>query len=95
MANKYANYANGMLGDWGVHWFDQILWWTEEKYPKKIYSSGDRFIKQDNTDAPDTQTVNFEFDSFIATWEHRMYAKNESEKHSIGCYFYGVVYHFL
>src|SRR6266852_181012 len=59
---QFLDYANGQLGDWGVHWMDQILWWTEEKYPKTVYSTGDRPIKRDNTDAPDTQVVSFEFE---------------------------------
>ena len=86
---KFLDYANGTLGDWGIHWTDQILWWTEEKFPKLISSTGGRFIKQDNTDAPDTQVATFQFDSFTATWEHRTYAGNNAEKHNIGCYFYG------
>jgi Predicted dehydrogenases and related proteins len=86
---NFLDYANGMLGDWGIHWMDQILWWTEEKYPRKIFSTAARHIKQDSTDAPDTQVVNFEFESFTATWEHRQYAGNEAEKSNIGCYFYG------
>jgi predicted dehydrogenase len=86
---NFLNYANGTLGDWGVHWMDQILWCTEEKYPKKIFSSAQRFIREDNTDAPDTQNVIFEFESFTATWEHRTYAGNEAEKTNIGAYFYG------
>lgn len=86
---QYLDYANGQLGDWGIHWMDQILWWTEEKYPRKVFSSANRFIKKDNTDAPDTQNVIFEFESFTATWEHRMYAGNEAEKSNVGCYFYG------
>jgi predicted dehydrogenase len=85
----HLDYANGQLGDWGIHWMDQILMWTEEKYPRKVFSTGGRYIRQDSTDAPDTQTVNFEFESFIATWEHRLYAGNEAEKTNIGCYFYG------
>lgn len=85
----FLDYANGQLGDWGVHWMDQVLWWTEEKYPKTIYSTGGRHIKKDNTDAPDTQVVTYEFESFTATWEHRFYAGNVSEKHPLGCYFYG------
>ena len=36
---KFLDYANGTLGDWGIHWLDQILWWTEEKYPKTVYST--------------------------------------------------------
>lgn len=86
---QHLDYANGQLGDWGVHWMDQILWWTEEKYPRKIFSSADRHIKQDSTDAPDTQVVTYEFESFTAVWEHRLYAANEAEKHNLGCYFYG------
>lgn len=86
---NHLDYANGTLGDWGIHWMDQILWWTEEKSPKKIFSVADRYIKQDSTDAPDTQHVIFEFESFTATWEHRQYAANEAEKTNIGCYFYG------
>lgn len=86
---QFLDYANGTLGDWGVHWMDQILWWTEERWPKKVFSTGARHIRRDNTDAPDTQVATFEFESFTATWEHRQYAGNEAEKTNIGCYFYG------
>jgi predicted dehydrogenase len=86
---QFLDYANGTLGDWGVHWMDQILWITEEKYPRKVFSSGGRFIRRDSTDAPDTQVAVFEFESFLVTWEHRTYAGNEAEKAPLGCYFYG------
>lgn len=86
---QFMEYANGQLGDWGIHWMDQILWWTEEKAPRKIYSTASRQIKNDTTDAPDTQVVNYEFESFQAVWEHRLYAGNEAEKSNVGCYFYG------
>ncbi len=86
---EFLHFANGRLGDWGIHWMDQILWWTEEKAPHTVYSTGNRFIKQDNTDAPDTQVAVFEFESFTATWEHRHYADNRNEHAAIGCYFYG------
>ncbi|GAB4361345.1 MAG: Gfo/Idh/MocA family oxidoreductase [Bryobacter sp.] len=86
---QYLDYANGTLGDWGVHWMDQLLWWTEETYPKRVFSMAGRFLRQDQTTAPDTQLVTFEFESFHATWEQRHYAANEAEKHLIGAYFYG------
>lgn len=85
----FLDYANGTLGDWGVHWMDQLLWWTDETHPKTVYSHGGRYIRQDSTDAPDTQIVTFEFEQFQAIWEQRHYAGNESEKHLIGAYFYG------
>jgi hypothetical protein len=42
---NYLDFANGILGDWGVHWLDQILWWSEEKHPKTIFSAGGRPVK--------------------------------------------------
>lgn len=90
---QFLDYANGQFGDWGIHWMDQILWWTEEKYPKRVFSTGGRHIKRDNTTAPDTQVASFEFDAFTAVWEHRQYAANQAEKthpqQAVGCYFYG------
>ncbi|GAA4416321.1 Gfo/Idh/MocA family oxidoreductase [Nibrella viscosa] len=90
---NYLDYANGTLGDWGIHWLDQILWWTEEKYPRKVYSTGGRAIKKDSTDAPDHQVATYEFEDFTAVWEHRQFAGNNAEKthpqQAVGVYFYG------
>lgn len=94
---NFLDYANGTLGDWGVHWLDQVLWWTDEKYPQSVYSTGGRPIagapvndgRQQTSDAPDTQVATYEFESFTAVWEHRRYAGTGSDKHPFGCYFYG------
>ena len=69
---QFLDFANGQIGDWGIHWFDQVLWWTEERFPKSIYSTGGRFLKKDNTDAPDTQMATFAFETFTLTWEHKL-----------------------
>lgn len=94
---NFLDFANGTLGDWGVHWLDQLLMWTDEKYPRHVFSTGGRPIKgpavlndrEQTTDAPDSQVAVYRFEGFTATWEHRRFARNEAEKHSIGCYFYG------
>ncbi|MDN5212732.1 Gfo/Idh/MocA family oxidoreductase [Fulvivirgaceae bacterium BMA12] len=86
---QYLDFANGTMADWGIHWFDQVLWWTEEKSPKHIYSYGDRYIKQDGSDAPDTQLAIFQFESFTLEWEHKLCTGNLNEAHNVGCYFYG------
>ncbi len=86
---QFLDFANGTLGDWGIHWMDHILWWSEEKYPKSVHSLAARHVREDNTETPDTQVVHFEFEEFTATWEHRQYAGNDSEKHPLGIYFYG------
>ncbi|MEM7146580.1 MAG: Gfo/Idh/MocA family oxidoreductase [Verrucomicrobiota bacterium] len=94
---NFLDFANGTLGDWGIHWLDQVLWWTDEKYPKSVYSTGGRPVKgpailndkEQTSDAPDSQVAVFEFESFTATWEHRRFAQNPTEKHKVGTYFYG------
>ena len=86
---QFLDYANGTIADWGIHWFDQVLWWTEEEYPKKVFSTGDRYISMNNSDAPDSQFAMFEFESFTCTWENKQHVKNYNEDHNIGCYFYG------
>lgn len=95
---NYLDYANGTLGDWGIHWLDQILWVTGEKYPKRIYSAGGRPIAgasvltpdEQTSDAPDHQLATFSFDAFDVQWEHRRFAGNATDKgENVGCYFYG------
>lgn len=87
---QYLDFANGQLGDWGIHWLDQILWiMDEEPFPQAISSSGGRHIRTDGSDAPDTQVATFSFEKYTATWEHRLYAANKAESTNIGCYFYG------
>jgi len=83
--------VSGTLGDWGVHWLDQVLWWTEEKYPKRVFSSAGRPVagpvivneQEQTTDAPDHQVATFEFEKFTCLWEHRRFAGNEAERHKI------------
>ncbi len=85
----FLDYANGTIGDWGIHWFDQVLWWAEERFPRSVFSTGDRFVKVDTTDAPDTQLAIFDFEEFTCSWEHKLTAPNAYESAGIGCYFYG------
>ena len=94
---NFLDFANGTLGDWGVHWLDQVLWWTDEKYPQRVFSTGGRPVrgkavlneKEQTSDAPDHQIATYEFESFTATWEHRKFAGSGAEKTGVGCYFYG------
>jgi predicted dehydrogenase len=91
------DFANGTLGDWGVHWLDQVLWWSGEAGPKRVFCSGGRPVfgpavmddKEQTSDAPDHQVATYEFEKFTCVWEHRRFGGNDSEKHKIGAYFYG------
>ena len=86
---KFLNMTNGVIGDWGVHWMDQILWWSEEKFPRKIYSTGGMLNPDCGYDAPDFQTATFEFENFTVNWEHRRLGGDRSERSPVGTYFYG------
>jgi predicted dehydrogenase len=70
---------------------DQILWWSEEKHPSTVYSTGGVFDETSPANAPDWQTATFEFESFTAQWEHRRIGGSKSEKHNIGVHFYGTM----
>ncbi len=94
----FLDYANGQLGDWGIHWIDQVLWITEHQHPKTVFSTGGRPIKgppvntaeAQTTDAPDHQVVAYAFEDFTLTWEHRQFAGDPTSKHDpIGVNFYG------
>lgn len=93
----FLDFANGTMADWGVHWLDQVLWWSGEKGPKTVYCTGGRDVagapilndKEQTTDTPDHQVATFEFENFTAVWEHRRFAGNGPEHHNVGCYFYG------
>src|SRR5439155_15942678 len=37
---QLLDYAKGTLGDWGIHWLDQILMRNDEKWPKRVSSFG-------------------------------------------------------
>jgi predicted dehydrogenase len=86
---NYMDYANGQLGDWGVHWLDQVLWITGLQHPVSCHSSGGRPIRgpailtaeAQTSDAPDTQVATWTFaNGPTVTWAHRRFAGNPHEK---------------
>jgi predicted dehydrogenase len=93
----FLDFANGNLGDWGVHWLDQVLWWNGGEYPKRVFCAGGRPVmgtpvlnaSEQTSDTPDHQVATYEFEKFTCVWEHRRFAENNNEKHKIGAYFYG------
>ncbi|WP_372721494.1 Gfo/Idh/MocA family protein [Novipirellula sp.] len=94
---QYLDFANGTLGDWGVHWLDQMLWWCDQQSPKSVHSTGGRPVRGEavlnedvqTSDAPDSQIATYQFDDFTAIWEHRQFGGAGPEKSTVGCNFYG------
>ncbi len=95
----FMDYANGQLGDWGIHWVDQALWITGREAPVACHSVGGRPVsgppvltaEEQTSDAPDHQLATWTFaDGFNMTWEHRRFAGNPHEKgENVGVHFYG------
>ncbi len=95
----FMDYANGQLGDWGIHWVDQALWITGREAPVSCHSVGGRPVsgpailtaEEQTSDAPDHQIATWTFDDgFNMVWEHRRFAGNPHEKgENVGVHFYG------
>lgn len=87
---QYGAFANGQLGDWAPHWFDQILWWTEEKAPRHIYSAVAPSTLGASSDMPECQAVTYRFEDFICTWEHsKLNHRPQQSGENVGVHFYG------
>ena len=87
---RQTEFANGTLGDWGPHWFDQILWWTEEKAPKKVFSVSTSKERNNIQNVPENQLVTYEFEDFVCFWEHSINNKRPVQMgENVGAYFHG------
>jgi predicted dehydrogenase len=86
---QFGQFANGLLGDWAPHWFDQILWWTEEPAPRRIFSTA-RFPQEPGRDMPISQLAVYEFESFTCTWEHSLVNRRpQNAGENVGVHFHG------
>jgi predicted dehydrogenase len=87
---QYMTFANGQIGDWGPHWFDQMLWFTGEVGPKSIYSTkAQSNVRQSEWTSPESQRVIYQFDKFSVSWEHTLINSHSEDKHNVGVYFNG------
>jgi predicted dehydrogenase len=85
----FWDYANGMLGDWGVHHLDIVQWALDTPGPRTITCVGQRHALQENGDSPDTQTATFEYDGFLCNYEYRAANANSMFGKSYGLLFHG------
>jgi predicted dehydrogenase len=67
----FFDYAGGMLGDWGVHLNDIVLWALDAKAPRSVSASGGIFTSDDDRDTPDTLQVTYDFPGCTLTYSMR------------------------
>lgn len=91
---NYYDYGGGSVTDWGVHLIDVTLWFMEADAKQPLLTSGmGQYISTvpDPERSPDTFTVTWKFDKFVATFTNAVPPTQEgfvlSEKY--GNYFFG------
>ncbi|MDO5566768.1 MAG: Gfo/Idh/MocA family oxidoreductase [Planctomycetia bacterium] len=86
----FRQFANGYVGDMGVHMFDMTRWFLNLGWPKRITSVGGIYIKKKSmSNTPDTQTVIFDYDDLQVIWNHRNWTEVTDKKYPWGGFFYG------
>lgn len=68
----FWNYGGGLMTDWGVHLLDMALWAKKVKtMPLSIQANGGNFLyPQGMHETFDTQSVLYQFDDYIFSWEN-------------------------
>jgi predicted dehydrogenase len=67
----FWDYAGGLMTDWGVHLINMMLMGTGPDAPKNVFSTGGKFVFDDNSETPDSQVTVYEFPSYTLIWEHK------------------------
>jgi predicted dehydrogenase len=85
----FYDYANGMLGDWGVHLIDIVQWALEVPGPQVVTATGQKLAIRDNVETPDTLVATFEYPGFVCTYENRHANGNSMFGKGYGIEFHG------
>jgi len=67
----FWDYAGGLMTDWGVHLINMMLMGMGKEMPKSAFSSGGKFVFNDNSETPDSQVTVYEFPGYMLIWEHK------------------------
>jgi predicted dehydrogenase len=67
----FWDYAGGLMTDWGVHLINMMLMGMGNEAPKSVFSSGGKFVFDDNSETPDSQVTVYEFPTYTLIWEHK------------------------
>jgi predicted dehydrogenase len=86
----FWDYSGGVFIDFWAHITDVAYWALDLKAPKSVSSIGGRFFADDNTEAPDTLDLLYEFPNLDLTWTlNPMGFPGYEHMGGIGCIFQG------
>lgn len=87
---SFMEYGNGTVGDMGVHMFDMARWLLGLGWPKRVSSSGGRYVfNKGIQNISDTQTVVFDYENLQVVWNHRHWGGIPDRRHPWGGVFHG------
>jgi len=66
----FWDYAGGLMTDWGVHLLNVCLWAMGTEPPRRVSSSGGKYVVDDNSETPDTQVTVYDFSKYTLIFEH-------------------------
>src|SRR5262249_51176136 len=78
---KFNEFSNGILGDMGIHMLDAVRWFTGDRYPRRIASTGGIFVlRGGRPNISDTQTVIYDYGERTVIWEHRTWGRPDDPR---------------
>jgi predicted dehydrogenase len=85
----FWDYAGGLMTDWGVHLLNIALWGMKVNVPKRVASTGGKYVYDDSAETPDTQCTLYDYGDFTLVWEHQAGTGHGAEGRGHGVAFYG------
>ena len=88
----WYDYGGGNLTDWGVHLTDIMSWYMKlDGKPPLLTSASAQYVRlpRDPERVPDTYSVTWQYENFIATLSNAMVPSLESQQELYGNYFFG------
>jgi predicted dehydrogenase len=83
----FWDYSGGQMTNLGAHQIDILQWFLGFKGPQSVYSSGGRFVLEDDGETPDTQDAAYTYSQMTSLWSHREASQGDAA--GSGLEFYG------
>lgn len=67
----FWDFSGGQMTNLGAHQIDILQWYLGFRGPSTVFSSGGRFVLEDDGETPDTQDAAYTYPGLTSLWSHR------------------------